>query len=300
MTTLGFRLPGIAEHRPPADIASWAADNGFGALDIGRPDADSVKAIRRAGLEVGTFDLPGVSLLLSPDPIQRQTGVQTITGAAAQARDLGLIKAFAIFLPPDSAQSRGVSFQNWSQSWPKASAALAAAGVDVVMEGWPGPGPHYPALGVAPETVRAMLQVDAARGAGALKLNYDPSHLVRLGIDPLRFLSEFGAYVRHMHGKDTAFDAGRLYETGHLGASLPPEMPGSAAQRQFGFGEGWWRYCVPGDGVLPWPGIAAGLAELGFDGIISVELEDGRYNGSWEGEQRGLRRSREHLARFFA
>lgn len=300
MTKIGFRIPGAAGQKPLAELAQWAADHGFEAIDIGRPEPDSVKAVQRAGLEVGTFDLPGTSLLLSPDPIQRQAGVQTITGAAAQAHDLGLTKAFGVFLPPDGAQSRGESFQNWSAGWPKASAALAAAGIAFTLEGWPGPDPRYPALGVTPETVRAMLAVDAERGAGALKLNYDPSHLIRIGIDPLRFLSEFGAHVRHAHGKDTAFDANRLYETGNLGASLPADLPGSAAKNRLGFGEGWWRYCIPGDGAVSWAGVAAGLAACGFDGVVSVELEDGRYNGTWEGEQLGLRRSREYLARFFA
>jgi sugar phosphate isomerase/epimerase len=285
---------------PPADLAHWAVDHGFESIDIGRPEPEAVNAVRQAGLEVGTFDLAGTALLLSPDPIQRQTGLQTITGAAAQARDLGLTKAFGVFLPQDGSQSRADSFRHWSMGWPKASQALADAGIVFTLEGWPGPGPLYPALGVTPETVRAMLAVDTERGSGALKLNYDPSHLVRLGIDPLRFLGEFGAHVRHAHGKDTAFDASRLYEAGNLGPSLPADVPGSAAVNMPGFGEGWWRYCIPGDGVVSWAGVASGLSEFGFDGIIAVELEDARYNGSLAGEQKGLQRSRDFLARFFA
>ena len=39
------------------DLAHWAADNGFGAIDIGGPDKEAVEAVRGAGLEVGTFDL---------------------------------------------------------------------------------------------------------------------------------------------------------------------------------------------------------------------------------------------------
>jgi sugar phosphate isomerase/epimerase len=293
-------MPGAVGRMPIADLAHWAADSGFGSIDIGRPDPDVVNAIRNAGLEVGTFDLGGTSSLLSPDPIQRQAGAQTITGTAAQAHDLGLTRAFGVFLPQDGAQSRADSFAHWSLGWPKASQALAEAGIDFVLEGWPGPGPRYPALGVTPETVRAMLAIDAERGAGALKLNFDPSHLIRIEVDPLRFLSEFGSYVRHAHGKDTAFDAARLYETGNLGASLPTDVPGSAEKNMPFFGEGWWRYCIPGDGVVSWAGVAAGLAEYGFDGTIAVELEDARYNGSLEGEQKGLKRSREYLARFFA
>lgn len=298
MTKIGFRIPGAAGRMPLADLAGWAKDNGFDAMDIGRPDADAVKAVRGAGLEIGTFDLPGTSQLLSPDAGEREAGTQTIADAAAQARDLGLTRAFGVFLPPDRTQIRAQSFDFWTQGWPKASAALAEAGVAFALEGWPGPAPLYPALGVAPETVRAMLAYDRAQCAGALKLNFDPSHLLRLGIDPLRFLHEFGDSVAHVHGKDTILDAERLYETGRLGASLSAETPGSAA-KVMSHSEGWWRYAIPGDGGMDWAGVASGLHAHGYDGMLSVELEDARFSGSWENEAQGLRRSRAFLTRYF-
>ncbi len=299
MTSIGFRIPGSADVPKLPELAKWAADNGFGAIDISRPDSVAVEAIRGAGLEVGTFDLGGTGKLLSPDAEERRAGAQTISETAARAKELGLTKAFGVFLPPGGQQSRGESFKNWSEGWPAASEALAKSDVDFVLEGWPGGGPNYPALGVTPETVRAMLAVDKERGSGALKLNYDPSHLARIGVDPLRFLSEFGSHVRHAHGKDTALDASRLYETGNLGASLPSEYPGSARKNEPGFGEGWWRYCIPGDGVVNWGAVAALLHENGFEGTVSIELEDALYNGSWDGERKGLLRSRAHLAQFF-
>lgn len=298
-TPFAFRIPGAASGLPLPTLAAWAKDNGFGAIDIGRPDAGAVQTIRKAGLDVGTFDLPGLSLLLSPDAAQRERGAQTIAGAAAQAHDLGLSRGFGVLIPPDGGQSRADSFRYWALGWPKASAALASANVVLALEGWPGPAPLYPALGVAPETVRALLAVDRERGSGTLKLNYDPSHLVRLGIDPLRFLAEFGGSVAHAHGKDTVFDAAKRYETGSLGASLPADMPGSAAAKALGFGEGWWRYCIPGEGVVDWAGVASGLHAWGYNGMVSMELEDARYNGDWNGEQRGLLRGREFLARIF-
>lgn len=298
-TPFAFRIPGAASRLPLPELCQWAKQNGFSALDIGRPDPQAVQTIRQAGLDIGTFDLPGLSLLLSPDAAARERGAQTIAGAAAQARDLGLTRAFGVLVPPDKTQSRADSFGYWTLGWPKASQSLADAGVVLALEGWPGPDPYYPALGVAPETVRALLAIDQARGAGTLGLNFDPSHLARLGIDPIRFLSEFGSHVVHAHGKDTAFDSAKRYETGILGASLPADTPGSAASNQLGFGEGWWRYCVPGDGIGDWAGIAAGLHAWGYAGMVSMELEDARFNGTWEGEQQGLTRSRAYLARFF-
>ena len=295
---IAFRIPGALK-MPLPDLAHWAADNGFGALDIGSPDPEAVKAVQGAGLEVGTFDLWGTGALLSPDGGARREAVGKIADIAKRAQDLGLTRAFGVFLPPDGSQGRGKSFQNWADGWPAVSEVLAKAGIAYCMEGYPGGGPHYPALGVTPETVRAMLAVDAEKGAGALKLNYDPSHLVRVGVDPLRFLSEFGAHVRHAHGKDTALDANRLYETGNLGASLPADYPGSAAKGQPGFGEGWWRYCIPGDGVVSWKEVSALLSQNGYGGHVSVELEDFRYNGTREGEIKGLIRSQQYLAQYF-
>ena len=295
---IAFRIPGALK-MPMTDLAHWAADHGFGAIDIGSPSPEAVEAVRGAGLEVGTFDLGGTGGLLSPDAGKRQEGVARIAETTKRAQDLGLTKAFGVFLPSDGSQSRGSSFANWAEGWPAASEALASAGVAFCMEGWPGGGPHYPALGVTPETVRAMLAVDADKGAGALKLNYDPSHLVRVGVDPLRFLYEFGVHVRHAHGKDTALNPNLLYETGDLGASLPADYPGSAARNQPDFGEGWWRYCIPGDGVTSWGAVAGLLSQNGYAGHVSVELEDFRYNGSREGEMKGLIRSQQYLSRFF-
>lgn len=295
---IAFRIPGSIK-MPLADLARWAADNGFGAIDIGAPDPEAVAAVQSAGLEVGTFDLWATGPLLSPDPDQRRSSVEAITGIAARAKDLGLTKAFGVFLPPDGSQSRGKSFEHWAAAWPAVSEVLANAGIVFTMEGWPGGGPNYPALGVSPETVRAMLAVDAEKGAGALKLNYDPSHLIRIGVDPIRFLYEFGAHVRHAHGKDTAFNPNALYETGNLGASLPADCPGSAAKNQPGFGEGWWRYCIPGDGLTSWSAVAGLLAQNNYTGHVSVELEDFRYNGSSAGELKGLQRSQQYLSRFF-
>jgi sugar phosphate isomerase/epimerase len=65
-----------------------------------------------------------------------------------------------------------------------------------------------------------------------------------------------------------------------------------------GFSESWWRYTIPGDGLVDWCRLIGRLEDLGFDGVVSVELEDYRYHNTWELQADGLRRSREHLARW--
>src|SRR3712207_3490375 len=151
------------------------------------------------------------------------------------------------------------------------------------MAGWPGPISAYPALGCTPEMWRAMF---AAVPSPAFGLNFDPSHLVRIGIDWRRALDEFGARVIHVHGKDTDFDAERLYEHGNLGPTF---------RQAVAFGESWWRYTIPGEGVVDWCRLIGRLEDLGFDGIISVELEDYRYHETWDLQKDGLARSRQHL-----
>ena len=122
-----------------------------------------------------------------------------------------------------------------------------------------------------------------------LDVNFDPSHLVRMGIDPHRFLREFGPRVRHVHLKDVEFLEldDELYEHGNL-------QPATfvAPHR---YGGHHWRYTIPGHGVIRWATLMRELAGTGYAGRISIELEDEHYNGSEEAEQRALIGTREFL-----
>src|SRR5918992_1294189 len=111
------------------------------------------------------------------------------------------------------------------------------------------------------------------------------SRKVRIGIDHERALDEFGDRVIHVHGKDTDFDRERLYEHGNLGPTF---------RKAVAFGESWWRYTIPGEGLVDWCRLIGRLEDFGFDGIISVELEDYRYHDTWELQADGLARSRDH------
>lgn len=45
---------------------------------------------------------------------------------------------------------------------------------------------------------------------------------------------------------------------------------------------GWWRFRVPGRGVVDWPHVVDRLYEAGFDGTLSVEHEDPLWGGTDE------------------
>ena len=281
---IGFRIPGAAREMPFDELCAWAKNAGFDSIDVGLVTDEIRNAAAAAALEIGTSDLPGVREILSEDAEKRSQGAELAREAIQAASERGVNKMFCVFMPDDVTLKRAETFELWKEHFTPIVQFAEDSGVRIAMEGWPGPGPTYPAIGCTPEMWRAMFE---ACPSPALGLNYDPSHLVRLGIDWARALDEFGDRVVHVHGKDTRFDCERLYEHGQL----PPTFRSSK-----GFSESWWRYTIPGDGLVDWKQCVQTLEDFGFDGVISVELEDHYYSEGWAGQSEGLKRSRDFLA----
>jgi sugar phosphate isomerase/epimerase len=268
-------------------VAAWAKGLGLQALDLPEDFTTAAEVCRAHGLSVGAVNAAGVGRLISPDDGKRGAAVDRLR---EQIRAMPAVEARVLFMclvPEDRTQPIATSFAVFRETFPAITAEGEAAGVRIVLEGWPGPGPHYPTLGYTPETWRAMF---AAVPSPALGLNYDPSHLVRLGVDYLRVLDEFKDRIYHCHGKDTALLAEGSYLYGHLPPALGKPAP---------FSEGAWRYCVPGDGVVDWSQVAYALEQAGYDGCVSIELEDARYWGTVAKEQQGIAKAYHHLARHF-
>jgi sugar phosphate isomerase/epimerase len=286
---IGIRLNGPATQQPFADVCQWAASLGIAAVDTDKLDKDKSAALKKTGLSIGTLDI-WANDLISDDPKKVAAADKSARETIDAAVKAGAKILFTVFLVADPAKGRAANFELWKKNWIPVIQSAEKKGLKIVIEGWPGPDPYLPALGCAPETLRAIF---AACPSPALGINYDPSHLVRLGIDYLRFLREFGSRIYHCHGKDTALDAEWLYLTGTAGPSLtrPP-----------GFGQGYWRYCIPGDGIVHWLEVVRGLEDAGFNqngsGIIAIELEDYRYWKDWANYQEGVRRSVECLKKF--
>lgn len=282
---IGLRIPGTARELPFDEFCRWCADNGFDAVDISSVTPEIVGTARDAGLDIGTVDMPGTGDLLSVDKSQQAAGAEAAKAAIQAAADNDVHLMFCVFSPADPTIGRAKAFDLWKETVPPVAEFAADNGVTISVEGYPGPSPHCPALGCTPETLRAMFAA-CPRGLG---VNYDPSHLVRIDVDYLRMLNEFADRVVHVHGKDTDFDQEALYLHGNLGPSFHSSR---------GFGEDWWRYTIPGDGVVDWLEVVRRLEDAGFDGIVSVELEDYRYWKTWELESDGLKRSQEYLAQY--
>ncbi len=236
----------------------------------------------RAGLPVGTVDLLEIEWggMLSADAGRRRETVrlaqQVIRTGAAQ----GCRIHFVVMLAEDVNLPRRETFRYMVESYGQLREVLIETDTRIAIEGWPGCNAHC----CTPESCRAFLREMDSPHYG---INYDPSHLIRMGIDPLRFVREFAPQVVHVHAKDTWIDADRLYELGFEQAPVFAEG--------YDWGGAFWRYTIPGQGRAPWPQLLTELKSAGYRGFVSIELEDADYNGTLEGERRGFIAARNFL-----
>lgn len=278
---IGFIRGGLGREGPSdiADLIAWMKENDLEVVDgIAPEDASAVQA---AGLRVGTIGLKQTKALLSADQGKRAEAVAVNAEYIRDNARLGPLNYMVVMLPEDPGLPRAQSFGAMVESYAELTPVLERARARVSIEGWPGPG----ALCCTPETLRAFFGKCPSRAMG---INFDPSHLVRMNIDPLRFLEEFGSRVVHMHGKDTQLLRDNWYE---YGTEQPPTFGKPVA-----FGTMHWRYTIPGHGIVPWPDVFANLAAAGYDGCVSIELEDANFTGSAEERVSGIL----HGARFLS
>ena len=140
-----------------------------------------------------------------------------------------------------------------------------------VMEGWHPDG--YPGnLAYSPELWEWMFNL-------GLYLNYDPSHLVWMGIDPIAAIKPYIDRIPHAQAKDIQVNQELRNHYGYPGKSVVRENPWDV---------GWWRYRVPGLGDIDWRRLIDVMYEGGFDGTLSVEHEDPLWGGTEEKVKVGL------------
>ena len=118
-------------------------------------------------------------------------------------------------------------------------------------------------------------------------LNFDPSHLIRMGIDPVRFLEEFTPHVYHAHAKDTEILEENLYEHGH---SQPATFPDADQYRSLP-----WRYTLPGHGIARWGRLFDILKTAEYRGALCIEHEDENFTGTDEIQKHGFIAARDFL-----
>jgi sugar phosphate isomerase/epimerase len=288
---LGF-LTACLPKRPLGDIAAWASSHGYEALEVAAWPALGDRPFTATHLDAESYDRDQVLNLfaehgltlsslayydnnLHPDPAERAAVNTHVLRCIDAAADLGcptvgtfvgrhpglsvrdnLAQAETVFAPlVDRAGERGVKLVI----------------ENCVMEGWHPDG--YPGnLAYSPELWEWMFSL-------GLYLNYDPSHLCWIGIDPVAAVRPYVDHIPHAQAKDIELFPDRRNHFGYYG---------KAATRDDPWDVGWWRYRVPGLGQVDWVRLVDALYEGGFDGVLSVEHEDPVWGGSEDRVEVGL------------
>ena len=195
---IGFRRGWSQWQKDLPALCSWAKSADFQSLDLNVATAADMSTVTNAGLAIGSVDLLSLGDITHPDAGKRKEIVDRNISYITEAAGWGA-KVFFTIVGGDPARKRSENYKTAVEAFAPIAETAAAAGVTIAVEGYPGGAPNLALLCTTPETVRAFLK-DIPRG---LSINYDPSHLIRLGVDHIRFLNEFGSHVSHVHGKDT-------------------------------------------------------------------------------------------------
>lgn len=293
---------------PLGDLVAWASRNGFQTLELAAWPVDSTRDYQARQINAATFtkdDAANVKELftehgmeisamayydnnLDPDSGRRKayhSHLRKVIDAAALL-DVGLVGTFVGArpdkLPSENMKEIGVVFR-------ELVTYAEGKGVRLMIENCPME--NWQRFGLpgnfaySPELWDALFTEVPSDNFG---LNFDPSHLFWLGIDYIRAAKDYAGKIFHAHAKDAEIlDEGR-YRHGLFGKQIDPTP----------WKSGWWRYRMPGLGMIDWQRFISTLQEGGYDGVLSIEHEDPIWEGSEEKIQQGLCLGRKHLAQF--
>jgi len=299
---LGFLTASMPE-RDIEEIAKFASEVGFEALEIAswpqiadRPFTAShiggkgftdeeIERVQKA-LADNNLELSALAFYpnnLDPDPQERELAHNHLRACIDAAQKLGGVPV-GTFIGRDPNKS---VLENMKEAEEVLKPLVDYAGErgvklmieNCVMEGWhPDGGPGN--LAYSPELWEWIFDL-------GFYLNFDPSHLLWLGIDPIEALRPYVDRVIHAHAKDAQTFPDKLNRFGFFGVQRTRDKDP--------WDMGWWRYRIPGLGDVDWVRYVDTLYEGGFDGVLSVEHEDPVWGGSPELVDAGLRIAYQNL-----
>ncbi|MDA3650281.1 sugar phosphate isomerase/epimerase [Saccharopolyspora indica] len=276
-------------------IAGWAKQAGYEALEVAVWPGTGGRDFEAAHLPVADFgprqveetlalfDQHGLTLSafayyennLHPDPVRREEIRTHLRHAIDAAQALG-VPHVGTFVGRDWTKPVADNLAEAERIFPELVDYAGERDVKIivencVMEGWHPDG--YPGnLAYSPELWEWMF------GLG-LYLNWDPSHLTWIGIDPVETIAPYADRIVHAQAKDVELDPVARNRYGFFGKADKGGDP---------WDMGWWRYRVPGLGEVDWRRVVDRLYEHGFTGTLSVEHEDPVWGGDDERITHGL------------
>lgn len=219
---------------------------------------------------------------LSPDEFEADNAISHIHNVITAAAELG-VQQMNTFIGRDWTKSVEANWDRFLEVWKPIVKHAEKHQVRIGIENcpmlfsadeWPG-GKN---LAISPAIWRRMFEAIPSDNLG---LNYDPSHLAWMQMDPVEPLWEFKDRIFHVHAKDVRVDRRRLNDVGILAHPLEYHSPK-----------------LPGMGDVNWGRFFSVLGEIGYNGPVCVEVEDRAFEDSMESRKASLRVSHTFLRNF--
>ena len=210
-----------------------------------------------------------------PDPAVAASFDQDFRNAVLLAEKMGIDTVITFSGCPGDAP--GATYPNWvTCPWPDDFLKILEwQWNEVLIPYWKEAGAFAKAHGVSriafemhpgfcvynPET---LLKLRAAVG-DVIGANFDPSHLIWQGMDPVAAIRELQGAIYHFHAKDTKIDAINVAKNG----VLDTKHYGDEIHRAWIF-----RTVGYGNGETYWRDMVSNLRLCGYDRVLSIEHED--------------------------
>ncbi|MER1995942.1 MAG: sugar phosphate isomerase/epimerase family protein [Arthrobacter sp.] len=180
--------------------------------------------------------------------LARALGVKTVVGFTGSS-----IWQYVAMFPPVPQSVIDAGYQDFADRWNPILDVFDECGVRFAHEVHPSE--------IAYDYWTTKRTLEAIDHRPAFGLNWDPSHFMWQGIDPVGFIYDFKDRIYHVDCKDT------LLNLSGQRTVLGSHMPWGDPRRG-------WDFVSAGRGSVPWEASFRALAAIGYDGPISVEWED--------------------------
>jgi sugar phosphate isomerase/epimerase len=176
-------------------------------------------------------------------------GVDTVVGFTGSA-----VWKYVAMFPPATQNLIDAGYRDFADRWNPILDVFDEVGVRFAHEVHPSE--------IAYDYYTTERTLEAVGRRPAFGLNWDPSHFIWQGLDPVMFLWDFKDRIFHVDCKDAKLRTGNG-RRGVLGSHLAWADPRRG-----------WDFVSTGHGDVPWEECFRMLNTIGYHGPISVEWED--------------------------
>ncbi|GAA4065302.1 sugar phosphate isomerase/epimerase family protein [Agromyces indicus] len=181
--------------------------------------------------------------------VARKLGVDTVVGFTGSK-----IWQYVAMFPPVPASVIDAGYEDFANRWNPILDVFDDEGVRFAHEVHPSE--------IAYDHWTSVRTLEAIERRPAFGFNWDPSHMMWQGVDPVGFIWDFQDRIYHVDCKDTRIRTANS-RSGILGSHLPWGDPRRG-----------WDFVSTGHGDVPWEDAFRALDAIGYTGPISVEWED--------------------------